>query len=234
VDRLGIESGARVLDVACGTGNLAIPAARLGARVSGLDIAPNLLAQAQERAAAGRLDAGFDEGDAEQLPYPEGQFDIVMSMFGAMFAPRPEVVAAELVRVCRRGGIVAMANWTPDGLIARQFAIGNHYVPPPPGIPAPLLWGDEAVARQRLGPYSPDIKTTRRGLRFEYPFPPREVVRFFRTYFGPTQAAFARLDGRSAAAYEAGLEQLWSEHNESPSAGTVVRAEYLEVIARRA
>lgn len=233
VDRLGIQPGARALDVACGTGNLAIPAARLGARVSGADIAPNLLAQARERAAAERLDAVFQEGDAEQLPYSDGEFDVVMSMFGAMFGPRPEVVAAELTRVCRPGGLVAMANWTPEGFVARQFAVGNRYVPPP-GIPAPILWGDETVARQRLGPYSLDITATRRSVRFEYPFPPHEVVRFFRQYFGPAQAAFARLDNASAAAYEADLEQLWSEHNESSSGKTVVRAEYLEVIARRA
>lgn len=234
VGRLNLKPGARVLDVACGTGNLAIPAARLGARVSGADIAPHLLAQARERAAAERLEAKFEEGDAEQLRYPDGEFDLVMSMFGAMFAPRPEVVAAELARVCRPGGTIAMANWAPEGFIARQFAIGNRYVPPPPGIPAPILWGDETVARKRLGPHSSDIQATRRGLRFEYPYSPREVVQFFREYFGPAQAAFARLDQQSAAAYEADLEQLWSEHNESPSGTTVVRAEYLEVIARRA
>jgi SAM-dependent methyltransferase len=233
VDRLAIQPGARVLDVACGTGNLAIPAARRGARVHGADIALNLLAQARERAAVEGLDAMFEEGDAERLPYPDGEFDVVMSMFGAMFAPRPELVAAELARVCRPGGIVAMANWTPDGFVAQQFAVGNRYAPPPEGIPAPILWGDDASVRERLGPYSSAIETRRRSVEFDYPFSPREVVQFFRQYFGPSQAAFARLDAQGQAAYTADLERLWSEHNQATGARTIVHAGYLEVIATR-
>jgi ubiquinone/menaquinone biosynthesis C-methylase UbiE len=159
VDLLPIQPGARVVDVACGTGNLAIPAARKGAEVWGLDIAPNLLEQARQRAATEGLQATFEEGDAEQLPYPDARFDVVMSMFGAMFAPRPELVATELCRVCRPGGAIAMANWTPESFVARQFAVGNRYIPPPEGIPAPVLWGDEQVVRQRLGGCTTAIRT---------------------------------------------------------------------------
>jgi ubiquinone/menaquinone biosynthesis C-methylase UbiE len=233
VDRLQIQPGALVLDVACGTGNLAIPAARKGAQVWGIDIAPNLLEQARERAAAEGLQASFEEGDAEQLPYPGAHFDVVMSMFGAMFAPRPDRVAAELARVCRPGAIIAMANWVPDGFVARQFAIGNRYLPPPEGVPAPILWGDEQVVRQRLGEYASQIRTARQTLDFEYPFSPADVVRFFRQYFGPTHVAFSRLAADEQVSYAIDLESLWRDHNEGTDGRTAVRAEYLEVIATR-
>jgi len=234
VDRLHIQPGTRVLDVACGTGNLAIPAARKGAQVWGVDIAPNLLQQARERASAEGLPAVFEEGDAEQLPYPDAHFDVVMSMFGAMFGPRPELVASELARVCRPGGTIAMANWTPDSFVASQFAIGNRYVPPPVGIPAPVLWGDERVVGERLGPHTSAVRANRQTVDFDYPFPPREVVQFFRQYFGPTQIAFAKLPPDAQLAYTAELESLWQEHNEATDGHTAVRAEYLEVIATRA
>jgi len=234
VDRLAIQPGTRVLDVASGTGNLAMPAARRGAQVWGIDIAANLLHQARQRAAAENLQATFEEGDAEQLPYPDAQFDVVMSMFGAMFAPRPQRVAAELARVCRPGGLIAMANWTPASFVAKQFAVGHRYVRPPEGIPAPVLWGDEQVVRERLGPYASEIRTSRQTAVFDYPFPPREVVQFFRRYFGPTQVAFSGLSADLQEAYMADLESLWSEYNEAGDERSLVRAEYLQVVATRA
>jgi SAM-dependent methyltransferase len=233
VERLGIPPGARVLDVACGTGNLAIPAARAGARVHGVDIAPNLVEQARARAGAEGLDATFQEGDAEQLPYPDAAFDVVMSMYGAMFAPRPAVVAAELARVCRPGGLIAMANWTPAGFVGKSFAISATKLPQPEGIPAPVLWGDEAVVRERLGPYASRIETLRRNALFDYPFSPRGMVGFFREYFGPTRVAFSRLDPAGQAAFAADLENLWRESNEAEGERTLVHAEYLEVRALR-
>src|SRR5690349_17875140 len=166
VSRLPISPKMRVLDVACGTGNLAIPAARKGADVTGIDIAPNLLEQARARAAEEGLKATFEEGDAERLPYPDAHFDVVMSMFGAMFAPRPEQAASELARVCRPGGIIAMANWTPEGFVGQMFALSARYVPPPQGIPAPVLWGKENTVRERLGPYASNIGTKRVMLTF--------------------------------------------------------------------
>jgi ubiquinone/menaquinone biosynthesis C-methylase UbiE len=231
--RLGIQHGTRVLDVACGTGNLTLPAARAGARVTGVDIATNLLEQGRKRAAAENLDVVFDEGDAEQLPYGNGQFDMVLTMFGAMFAPRPELVASELIRVCRPGGTIAMANWTPAGFVGQNFAVTSRHAPPPPGIPAPVLWGDEATVRNRLSRGTSKITTTKRMIEFSFPFPPAAVVAFFREYFGPTQAAFSRLDTSAQAALAADLEKLWQENNRASGEQTLNSAEYLEVVATR-
>jgi SAM-dependent methyltransferase len=233
VDRLSISPGMRVLDVACGTGNLALPAARKGAQVTGVDIAANLLDQGRRRADSESLTVVFEEGDAERLPFPEGQFDLVMSMFGAMFAPRPELVASELTRVCRHGGVIAMANWTTDGFVAESFKLGSRYVPPPEGIPAPVLWGDEAIVRERFGASVSKLDVVRREITLDYPFSPREVVQFFRDYFGPTQMTFSRLDAAGQTAYAADLERLWHAHNQSDGKTTITVA-YLEVVAIRA
>lgn len=234
VARINIAPGARVLDVACGTGNLAIPAAKRGAQVTGVDIAPNTLEQARARAAAEGVAATFDEGDAEQLPYADASFDVVMSMYGAMFAPRPELAAAELARVCKPGGLIAMANWTPGGFVGKSFAISASKLPPPDGVPAPVLWGDEATVRERLGRYAARLDMTRRNALFDYPFGARGMVEFFREYFGPTKVAFSRLDPEGQQAFAADLENLWREHNEAEGERTLVRAEYLEVHAVRA
>ena len=151
INRLNLKPGMKVLDVACGTGNLALPAARAGAEVTGVDIAPNLVEQARENAKREGLDIKFDEGDAEALPYDDASFDAVVTMFGAMFAPRPELVAAELKRVCRPGGFIAMANWTPGGFIGQMFKTMSAHVTPPAGMPSPILWGVEENVRERLG-----------------------------------------------------------------------------------
>ncbi len=233
VDALGITPEMHVLDVACGTGNLAIPAARKGAQVTGVDIATNLLAQARARAAAEGLQITFEEGDAEHLPFPDARFDVVMSMFGAMFAPNPERVASELARVCRHGGKIAMANWTPDGFTGEMFRLTSRYLPPPVEIPAPTLWGDEAVARLRLGAHGVQIETRRRTILFDYPFPPGDVVQFFRDYYGPTKVAFSRLDDASQIAYRDDLEKLWSERNQAGDGKTQAQSEYLEVMGTR-
>ena len=233
VARIGIRPGSKVLDIACGTGNAAMPAARTGAAVTGVDIATNLLEQARSRAAAEKVEIRFDEGDAEDLPYDDGSFDVVLSMFGAMFAPRPEKVAAELIRVCRPGGVIAMANWTPEGFVGKSFQLSSRFVPPPP-LPPPVLWGDESVVRQRLGQGTSQINSTRQNMRFVYPFTPKETVEFFRRYFGPTQTAFSRLDAEAQAAFAKQLEAQWIEHNTANDGTTVVTAEYLDVRAIRA
>jgi SAM-dependent methyltransferase len=233
VDRIGVKPGSRILDVACGTGNTAVPAARAGGVVTGVDIATNLLEQARKRAAAENLKIQFDEGDAEQLPYGNGEFDIVISMFGAMFAPRPERVAAELLRVCRSGGSIAMANWTPDGFVGKSFQLTAKFAPPPPGIPPPVLWGDEATVRQRFANGVSKLTLTRQRVNFDFPFEPKEVVAFFRRYFGPTQASFARLDKAGQDAMSTELEKLWTENNLAHDGTTKVEVEYLEVRAVR-
>ncbi|AXC13039.1 Methyltransferase type 11 [Acidisarcina polymorpha] len=233
VERIGILPGMKLLDVACGTGNVAIPAARAGAQVAGIDIAPNLLEQARQRALAANLQVTFEEGDAEQLPYSDEHFDVVTSMFGAMFAPNPERVAAELARVCRRGGKIAMANWTPEGMTGQMFRLRDRYLTPPADIPVPVLWGDEDIVRDRLGAHGVHVETTRYAFTNELPFPPREVVHLFREYFGPTKTAFAKLDAAAQAAYAEDLERLWSEHNEDTTGKTKTKNEYLLVIGTR-
>jgi 2-polyprenyl-3-methyl-5-hydroxy-6-metoxy-1,4-benzoquinol methylase len=234
IQRLSIAPGMRVLDVACGTGNLAIPAAKRSADVTGIDIAPNLLEQARLRADAEGVRATFEEGDAEQLPYGDGQFDLVMSMFGAMFAPRPDRVASELIRVCRKGGTIAMANWTREGLAGQLFALTARYLPPPNGVPPPTLWGDEATVRQRFGDTVSSLSMERRPFAMKFPFSPKETVRFFREYFGPTRVTFSKLDGAAQLAYAQDLENLWAERNEADDGTTSVPSEYLEVIAVKA
>jgi ubiquinone/menaquinone biosynthesis C-methylase UbiE len=233
IGRLPIRAGVDVLDVACGTGNLAIPAAHAGARVTGVDIAENLIIQARARAAAENLQADFRLGDAEQLPFADASFDVVVSMFGAMFAPRPEVVAAELARVCRPGGMIAMANWTPEGFVGKSFAVTGRLAPPPVELPKPVLWGTEAVAKERFAATGCTVETFRRSLYFKYPFPPARVVEFFREYFGPTQVAYSRLDDAGKAAMTAEMEKLWTDHNEGPAGESHVRAKYLEVRATK-
>jgi SAM-dependent methyltransferase len=234
VDRLHIQPRTKVLDVACGTGNLSIPAAHAGADIVGSDIAPNLLVQARTRAAAEGVNVLFEEGDAEQLPYADRRFDLVMSMFGTMFALRPELVASELTRVCRSGGIIAIANWTREGFVGKMFAVNSHHAAPPPGMPSPLLWGDESTVRWRLRFDVARIDFARRSVSLAYPFPPKLVVAFFREFFGPTKMTFARLETKAQIALAADLEMLWTDHNEADSQHTRVTADYLEVIAVRA
>lgn len=234
VSRLNPKPGIQWLDVACGTGNSAIPAARAGAQVTGVDIATNLLEQARQRAAAEHLDIRFEEGDAEEIPHPDRSFDFVVSMFGAMFAPRPERVAAELLRVCKPGGTIAMANWTPHGFVAKMTQTTAKMVPPPPGILPPNLWGDESTVRQRLGPGCSDLICSKRKVQMAYPLPPKEMADFFRRFFGPTQIAFSRLDSAGQADLAAQLQSLWIEHNTATDGTTAVEGEYLEVRAIRA
>ena len=234
VARTKIVRGTRVLDVACGTGNTAIPAARAGGSVTGVDIASNLLAQARKRAAAEQLEIRFQEGDAEELPFGDQEFDVVLTMFGAMFAPRPERVAAELVRVCRPGGVIAMANWTAEGFVGKSFQLTAEMVPPPAGLPAPALWGSQQVVRQRFGSALSKLDLIRQMAVFQYPFGPKQVVEFFRQYFGPTQAAFSRLDKQGQSELASRLESLWTEHNTASDGGTRIEAEYLDVRATRA
>ena len=233
VERLNIKPGTRVLDVACGTGNQSIPAARAGAAVTGIDIAPNLIEQARKWAEKESFEIRFDEGDAENLPYADAGFDLVMTMFGAMFAPRPERISAELVRVCRPGGSIAMANWTPTGFIGQMFKTTGKHVAPPPNMPSPLLWGDETTVRERLGEGVSEINFERRSISFHFPFGVKETIEFWREFYGPTHKAFAALDAEGQAALRRDLEELWAENNLSADGTTRVKSEYLEVTAIR-
>ena len=232
-EQLDVPAGCQLLDVACGSGQLALWAARDGVRVTGVDIAPNLVQRAQARADAEGLKARFIEGDAEALPFEDASFDVVTSLVGAMFAPRPEVVASELLRVCSPGGTIAMGNWTRDGFIGQMFKTFAKFIAPS-GMPAPVLWGDEAVVRDRLGHGVCDLTMTRRQYSFNYPFPPADVVEFFRQYYGPTNRAFASLSEPDAKKLRTDLEELWSAHNRGGDELTIVSSEYMEVIAVKA
>jgi SAM-dependent methyltransferase len=230
---LNLQPGMRVLDVACGTGNLAIPAARLGAVVTGVDIAPNLIEQARENARREGLTIQFDEGDAENLPYEDGSFDAVITMFGAMFTPRPELTAAELKRVVRPGGFIAMANWTPAGFIGQMFKIVGKHVPPPANMPSPLMWGSEEVVRERLGEGISDLQTSRQSVDFVLPFDPAQTVEQFLVYYGPTNKALNALDDNAKTAFRSDLENHWTTYNRATDGTTDVPSEYLKVVAVR-
>jgi SAM-dependent methyltransferase len=231
IARLGFDPLEPVLDVACGTGNLAIPAARTGAAVTGIDLAPNLVSQAQTRAVAEGLSIRFDVGDAERLPYANGEFQTTVTMFGAMFAARPDRAASELLRVTRTGGRIAMANWTPSSFVGDMLRTTTTYVAAPAGLPSPLLWGIDDSVRERLGPGVKSLTLTRRMITFEYPFGPEEVVNYFRLWYGPTLRAFVALDETNRSALRRDLERLWTDHNRATDGTTRVQSEYLEVIA---
>lgn len=232
-ERLHLAPGIKLLDVGCGSGQLALMAARDGVDVTGVDIAVNWVERARDRAQAEGLAARFEQADAEALPFEDGAFDVVASLIGAMFAPRPELVAQELLRVCTPGGTVAMANWTPQGFVGQMFKTVAKFIAPS-GMPSPTLWGDEVTVRERLGKGLSDLQLVRRMYPFSYPFAPAEVVEFFRLYYGPTHQAFAALDANGQTQLRLDLETLWSSHNRGGSSSTVVFAEYLEVIGIRA
>jgi SAM-dependent methyltransferase len=232
-ERLNVAPGCRLLDVGCGSGQLALMAAKDGLEVTGVDIAGNLVERARVRAQADNLRAQFEEADAEALPFEDASFDVVTSLIGAMFAPRPEFVAKELLRVCEPGGTIAMANWTPQGFIGQMFKTVSTFIAPS-GMPSPVLWGDETTVRERLGKGLSNLTLARRHYTFSYPFPPSEVVEFFRLYYGPTHQAFASLDGGGRERLRQELDALWSAHNRAGKDCTMVFAEYLEVIGIRA
>ena len=232
-ERLLVVPGYRLLDVGCGSGQLALMAAKDGLAVTGVDIASNWVERARARAHAEGLPAHFEEADAEALPFEDASFDVVTSLIGAMFAPQPDLVAKKLLRVCKPGGTLAMANWTPQGFIGQMFKIVSTFIAPS-GMPSPVLWGDEPTVRERLSNGLSELNLARRHCTFRYPFPPSEVVEFFRLYYGPINQAFTALDidGRETLRHE--LEALWVTHNRAGKDCTTVFAEYLEVIGIRA
>jgi ubiquinone/menaquinone biosynthesis C-methylase UbiE len=232
-ERLNVAPGCQLLDVGCGSGQLALIAAKDGLEVTGVDIASNLVERARARAQAEGLRARFEEADAEALPFEDASFDVVASLIAAMFAPRPDLVAKELLRVCTPGGTIAMANWTPQGFIGQMFKTVSKFIAPS-GMPSPVLWGDETTVRERLEKGLSELSLMRRHYTFSYPFPPSEVVEFFRLYYGPTNKAFASLDADGRESLRQELEALWSSHNRAGSDCTTVLGEYLEVIGIRA
>ena len=232
IARLAVRPGESVLDVACGTGNLAIPAARAGARVTGIDIAPNLIAQAQLEARAAGCVIEFEVGDAEALPYADDRFDTTVTMFGAMFAYRPVRAAAELLRVTRPGGRVAMANWTPEGFVGKMLRVHTSLVPPPSGVASPLAWGEEDMARARFGDGVTSLVCTKRTLELRFPFPPAAVTELFATCYGPTVATLRATDPDGSSRLRDELTRLFQQHNLATDGTTALAGEYLDVQAR--
>lgn len=229
-----IPHGTRLLDIGCGSGQTAIPASRAGFDVTGVDIASNLIEHARERARYEGLNANFDVGDAEALPYQNAQFDVVISLIGAMFGPRPEKVAAELARVCKPAGRLHMANWTPEGFAATMFRCVGQYVPPPDGIAPPPLWGVEEVVEGRLAEGFKDLKLERKYYpRWKYPFGTAELVEYFRQHFGPVKRAFDVLDQNGQKSLRADLEKIYADYNIATDGTTEIKGEYLNVSAIR-
>lgn len=233
-EALDLVPGERVLDVACGSGNGAIAAARrTWGNVIGADFVPALLERGRERAATERLDIEFVEADATELPFEDGEFDVVMSIFGAMFAADQERAAAELLRTCKPGGRIGMANWVPDSGIGEMFITIAKHAPPPTGVRPPLLWGTEERLRELFGDGISDLRVERRVSRQTF----RSIdhwLEFFRTYFGPTKVAFERVGPDGEAALEADLRGFLEKSNVAGERALVLEPEYLQVIARRA
>lgn len=226
-EAVDLRAGWKVLDVATGTGNAAIAAARRRCHVTGIDYVPALLERGRERAWAERLEVRFMEADAEHLPFYDGGFDAVLSTFGVMFAPWQERAARELLRVCRPGGRIALAGWTREGFVGRWFAATAKHVPPPAGLRSPLEWGSEA----RLAELFPGrhIKAARQHFVFRYRSP-QEWLAFFRTRFGPMLKAFAALEPAVQQRYETELLELARRFNQSGDDTLVAPGEYLEAI----
>ena len=231
-EAVNVHAGDKVLDVATGSGNTAISAARRFCDTTGIDYVPELIEHARKRAEVEGVEVTFEVGDAENLPYPDASFDVVLSTLGVMFAPDQERAAEELLRICRPGGKIGLANWTPDGFIGHMFRTLGKYVPPPPGIKPPPLWGTEERLRELLGEGVASLEVMQRSYKWRYPSV-GHFVEYFRTYYGPTLKAFESLDRDGQEALAKDLEELFERWNTSDDATLIVPSDYLEVIAVR-
>jgi SAM-dependent methyltransferase len=230
-EAVDLRAGERVLDVACGNGNAALAAARRFCQVVGVDYVPALLERARRRAEAEGLEATFQEGDAEALPFSDASFDVVLSTCGAMFAPDQEQTASELLRVCRPGGRIGMVNWTPDSYVGELFrAIGRH-LPPPPGVRPPVLWGSQERLHELFGP-GVSISAPRRSFLWRFPSAEHQVE-FFATFYGPTVKTLAAVGDRAAALRADMLEAAWRFDVSEDGDTLVLRMDYLEAVIHK-
>jgi ubiquinone/menaquinone biosynthesis C-methylase UbiE len=231
-EALDVRAGQRLLDVAAGNGNAALAAARRWCDVVATDYVPALLARARERAIAERLAIEFREADAEALPFHDASFDVVVSTFGVMFTPDQDRAGGELVRVCRRGGKIGLANWTPDGFIGQLFKTIGRHAPPPAGAKSPALWGTRARLAELFEPHASSIKSAQRNFVFRYRSP-EHWLEVFKTYYGPLLKTFAALEPAAQANLEADLTALIAQFNRSGDGSMVVPSEYLEAVVTR-
>jgi len=230
-EALDLRAKERVLDVAAGNGNATLAAARRWCDVVSTDYVGALLVRGQARASAEGLAVQFKEADAENLPYTDGSFDVVLSTFGVMFTPNQERAASELARVCRPGGKIGLANWTPPGFIGELFKLIGRYVPPPAGVKSAALWGTEDRLRELFGESIATLETSHRNFLFRYRTP-QHWLDTFRTYYGPMQKAFGAVDAAQQEALTADLLYLVRQFNRADDGAMVVPGEYLEAVIK--
>jgi SAM-dependent methyltransferase len=228
-----VRAGERVLDVAAGNGNASLAAARRFARVTSTDYVPHLLEKGAARARAEGVEIHFEVADAENLPFADGAFDVVLSTFGAMFTPEHARAAQELLRVTRSGGRIGLANWTPEGSIGELFSVVGGFVPPPPGTRSPVLWGSEPYIVELFGPQASDLRCVRRNFNFRYRSA-AHWIEVFRSFYGPTHKAFGALDGTRQAELSAALTELLGRWNVAGPDSLIVPGEYLEIVVTKA
>jgi len=231
-EALDIRAGQSVLDVAAGNGNATLAAARRWCQVTSTDYVPSLLERGRQRASADGLSVEFKEADAEALPFGDGAFDAVVSTFGVMFTPNQDRAASELARVCKSGGKIGLANWTPDGFIGQLFKTLGKYLPPPAGAKSPALWGTKARIDEMFGAQASNIQATRRHFAFRYRSP-EHFIDIFKTYYGPVLKAFAALDAAKQDGLKRDMLALIATMNRSEDDTMVVPSEYLEVVVTK-
>jgi ubiquinone/menaquinone biosynthesis C-methylase UbiE len=231
-EALDLRSGARVLDVAAGNGNATLAAARRWCDVTSTDYVASLLESGRARAQAEGHPIQFQEADAENLPFPDASFDVVLSTFGVMFTPNQDKAANELARVCKPGGRIGLANWTPESFIGQLFKTIGKYIPPAPGVKSPALWGTKARLEELFGKSAREIRTTSRDFTFRYRSP-THWLDVFRTYYGPMNKTFGALDAEKQAAFTLDLLSLLASRNRSGDRTLVLPSEYLEVVIER-
>jgi ubiquinone/menaquinone biosynthesis C-methylase UbiE len=231
-EALDLRSGSTVLDVAAGNGNATLAAARRWCDVTSTDYVASLLESGRARAMAEGHQVHFEQADAEKLPYPDASFDVVLSTFGVMFTPDQEKAAAELARVCKPGGKIGLANWTPESFIGQVFKTIGRYIPPVPGVKSPALWGTKARLEELFGKASARIRTTSRTFAFRYNSP-EHWIEVFRTYYGPINKTFGALDAHKQQEFMRDLLALMERDNVARDGTLVLPSEYLEVVIER-
>ena len=231
-EALDIRSGQSVLDVAAGNGNASLAAARRFCKVVSTDYVPSLLEQSRIRATAEKLAIDYREADAEDLPFDDEEFDNVVSTFGVMFAPNQGQAASELIRVCKKGGKIGLANWTPDGFVGQVFKTVGRQLPPPPGVSSPAAWGTQVFLEKHFGARVSNIEETPRQFTFRY-HSPEHWLDIFSTYYGPMVKAFEALDEAAGASLRNEVERLIGQHNRATDGTMVVPSDYLEIVILR-